>query len=61
MDIEDDDGRHHKNRGTPQVIPVIMEDDDISVDNSEQMEEETSIANSRTSGNWQGSGMTRQI
>jgi hypothetical protein len=47
-DIEDDDGRHRKNRGTPQVIPVIMEDDDISVDNSEEMAEETSIANSRT-------------
>jgi hypothetical protein len=48
MDIEDDDGRYRKNRGTPQVIPVIMEDDDISVDNSKQMAEETSIANSRT-------------
>jgi hypothetical protein len=48
MDIEDDDGRHRKNRGTPQVIPVIMEDDDISIDNREQMAEEASIANSRT-------------
>jgi hypothetical protein len=48
MDIEDDDGRHCKNRGTPQVIPVIMEDVDISVNNSEQMVEETSITNSRT-------------
>jgi hypothetical protein len=48
MDIEDDNGRHCKNRGTPQVIPVLMEDDDISVDNSKQMAEETSIVNSRT-------------
>jgi hypothetical protein len=48
VDIEDDNGRHHKNRGIPQVIPVLMEDDDISIDNSEQMVEETSIVDSRT-------------
>jgi hypothetical protein len=48
MDIEDDDGRHRKNREIPQVIPVLMEDDNISVDNSKQMVEETSIVNSRT-------------
>jgi DNA-binding transcriptional regulator GbsR (MarR family) len=48
MDIEDDDGRYCKNRGTPQVIPVLIEDNDISIDNSEQMAEETSIVNSRT-------------
>jgi hypothetical protein len=48
MDIEDDDRRHYKNRRIPQVIPVLMEDDDISINNSEQMVEETSIINSRT-------------
>jgi hypothetical protein len=48
MDIEDDNGRYRENRGIPQVIPVLMEDDDISIDNSEQMVEEISIINSRT-------------
>jgi hypothetical protein len=49
MDIEDDDGRHHKNRGIPQVIPVLIEDDDdISIENNEQMVEETPIIDSRS-------------
>jgi hypothetical protein len=48
MDIEHDNGRHCQNRGIPQVIPVLMEDDVISIDNSKQMVEETSIINSRT-------------
>jgi hypothetical protein len=47
MDIEDDDERYRKNRGIPQIMPVLMEDDNISVKVIEQMVEEAPIVNSR--------------